>query len=303
MEPNNLSVQTTQTAPLEDELTDQPQTPQEVPKPPSKQPSWNWKWFVLSFALLVIVSAAIFGLIKYRHNKSATPTKTTIKVQDVDLNQIDKPAATLDASASDRVVVNGLLQVNKTILLTPTPQPASTKLGTIYLDEATKQLRYYNGTSYVTVMSSGAEANYLTETEILNLIVGFGPPTILPQDLSSTGNPTFAGLTISGGGTFGNLSVTSGATAGSLSVTNNAAISGNLTIGNTTLQNGSGSVIAFTLPATDGSASQCLTTNGSGVLSFSSCSTGAGTAFVQGGNAFSATGTLGTTDGNDLDII
>ena len=197
MEPNNLSVQTTQTAPLEDELTDQPQTPQEVPKPPSKQPSWNWKWFVLSFALLVIVSAAIFGLIKYRHNKSATPTKTTIKVQDVDLNQIDKPAATLDASASDRVVVNGLLQVNKTILLTPTPQPASTKLGTIYLDEATKQLRYYNGTSYVTVMSSGAEANYLTETEILNLIVGFGPPTILPQDLATTGSPQFTGLTIS----------------------------------------------------------------------------------------------------------
>ena len=267
---------------------------------PVKETKFRWTRLVLIVAFIVIIVGIFFV---FRKSSNNTIEDSSAKTQDINLNGVSSPATTFTVKDKDRVEINGQLQANEGIVLSPITEPTIAVIGQIYIDKNTGQLRYYNGTEYVTVISSGAGANYLTETEILNLIVGFGPPTILPQDLSSTGNPTFAGLTISGGGTFGNLSVTSGATAGSLSVTNNAAISGNLTIGNTTLQNGSGSVIAFTLPATDGSASQCLTTNGSGVLSFSSCSTGAGTAFVQGGNAFSATGTLGTTDGNDLDII
>jgi len=60
MEPNNLSVQTTQIASLENELSEQPVVPQVTPKLPPKQHSW--KWVYLSIALFLAV-ASVFTLI------------------------------------------------------------------------------------------------------------------------------------------------------------------------------------------------------------------------------------------------
>lgn len=56
----------------------------------------------------------------------------------------------------------------------------------------------------------------------------------------------------------------------------------------------------YTLPSADGASGSVLSTDGAGTLSWA---TSGGTAWVQNGNAFGATGVIGTTDNNDIHII
>ncbi len=65
------------------------------------------------------------------------------------------------------------------------------------------------------------------------------------------------------------------------------------------------SPLTFFLPAADGSGGDCLITDGSGALSFTSCTGGGGggaTAFVQGGNSFGLAAELGTNDNFGLNL-
>ncbi len=57
----------------------------------------------------------------------------------------------------------------------------------------------------------------------------------------------------------------------------------------------------YTLPAADGTSGQVLSTNGSGVLSWTASSGGSGD-INNGGNSFGATMTIGTNDANELEF-
>jgi hypothetical protein len=71
----------------------------------------------------------------------------------------------------------------------------------------------------------------------------------------------------------------------------------------TTLASGAtGSGWTLTLPTTAGTSGYALTTNGSGTTTWTDF-TATGNFFKQGGNTFGATGVLGTTDANGLDIV
>jgi hypothetical protein len=109
---------------------------------------------------------------------------------------------------------------------------------------------------------------------------------------TTNGNCTgVAGGSIGGSGTAGTFSMFTGSgytignsaltqASGNLTATGNVAIqgAGGLTLGSstdtTTIVGSSSSAITFTLPSTTGSSGQCLTTNGSGVLSFATCLSG-----------------------------
>ncbi|MEZ0391035.1 MAG: hypothetical protein ACAH59_02390, partial [Pseudobdellovibrionaceae bacterium] len=60
--------------------------------------------------------------------------------------------------------------------------------------------------------------------------------------------------------------------------------------------------VSFTIPSADGSSGQVLTTNASGGLYWSTAATSA-TAFINGGNAFGANASLGTTDSRPLAFL
>ena len=111
---------------------------------------------------------------------------------------------------------------------------------------------------------------------------------------TTSGNCTgVAGGSIGGSGTSGDLALFTGSgytignstltqSSGTLTTSGNLTIqgTGGLTLGSgsstTTILGSSTSAITFTLPSTTGSANQCLVTDGSGNLSFTTCVTGGG---------------------------
>ena len=253
---------------------DAPPTVQTTTVPAPKMPAGKqipWKWV---FGAGILVVALVAGLLFLKGNlaKNQKPTNNgQVKTQNVDLGKLAKNTTPLTLDKTDRVVINGQLQTTQGLVINPTAEPTTSVLGQVYLDSTTGDLRYYNGTTYLTIANSDAVG--LTEVEVLALLTAFG--TKLPQDLATTASPLFGGLKLSG--TNGNA-VLLQAAAGTANVT-------------------------LTLPANGGTISQCLTTDGAGTLSFSACASGSGNAFLQGGNAFAATGVLGTTDNNDLNFI
>ncbi|MEI6750993.1 MAG: hypothetical protein WCK69_00370, partial [Candidatus Saccharibacteria bacterium] len=253
---------------------DAPPTVQTTTVPAPKLPVGKqipWKWV---FGAGILVVALVVGLLFLKGNlaKNQKPTNNgQVKTQDVDLGKLAKNTTPLTLDKTDRVVINGQLQTTQGLVIKPTAEPTTSVLGQVYLDSTTGDLRYYNGTTYLTIANSDAVG--LTEAQVLALLTTFG--TKLPQDLATTASPLFGGLKLNG--TNGNA-VLLQAAAGTANVT-------------------------LTLPANGGTISQCLTTDGAGTLSFSACASGSGNAFLQGGNAFAATGVLGTTDNNDLNFI
>jgi collagen type VII alpha len=129
-----------------------------------------------------------------------------------------------------------------------------------------------------------------------------------------TGSTTVSGLTAGAIATSGNFSQTGATTfstgTGAVSLNGATTITtGNsLTFKNTANTFGTSLVagantanLALTLPIADGTSGQLLTTNGSGVLSFSTALTSTN-GFVQGGNSFGALANLGTNDTNILSL-
>lgn len=111
-------------------------------------------------------------------------------------------------------------------------------------------------------------------------------------DVTSTGAASF-----DGNGTFkgGQLTVGTASQQGNLVLQDG----GGHTL---TLQSGTQSGnLTFTLPTSAGNNLDCLKTNGSGVLSFSGCAPA--NAYVNGGNSFGTSATIGTQDSNSLALI
>ncbi len=250
--------------------TVQTSTTQPAPvKPPRRRIPWKWVIIVVAFILSLIIGLLLLRSVVGKKSTSGKSGATT-KSQDVDLGSLSDVATPLKVDNTDKVVINGVLETNQGLVINPTGQPTTAILGQLYVDSATRELRFYNGEGYQTVATTGST---LSTQDVLNLI---GANALaLPQDLSKTASPQFTGMTLT-------------------SV---------LKIGGTILQGANGGSSTFTLPSNTGSANQCLTTDGAGTLSFASCASGSGNAFLQGGNAFATAANLGTTDANSLNFL
>ena len=259
---------------------------------PVKEPKFRWMWLVFAITFIAVIVAILINF-QRRSNKNAV-NDSSAKTQDINLSNVSPSAITFTMKENDRVEFNGQLQANEGIVLTPTSEPTASVIGQIYLDDKTSRLRYYDGTTYLNLavddgqlcrnndpncgfLQTASIANLITQAQTVNLIQsavdGIVIPSLsLPQDLAITASPQFAGINFKNG-------------AGGVVTLQSSASSGTLT---------------FTLPSADGIANQCLQTDGAGILSFASCASGVGAAFIQGGNSFGATAVLGTNDPNDL---
>lgn len=90
-------------------------------------------------------------------------------------------------SNAQTVTVEGQLQVNRSVVLTPSTQPIVPTTGELYYDTNTNQLTYYNGTEFLGLISS-AETLQQTTTTTTNIF-------------NTTSNTSTAGITTSGGTT------------------------------------------------------------------------------------------------------
>lgn len=134
----------------------------------SKPKLWGWGLVCL---LVILASIASITYLYSRASKS-TKTSTGIKTQDINLSEIADNLEPEVASTADKVVVNGELQANNSIILSPATQPTVATLGQLYFSQDTNELRYYNGDEYVTVATDNGQITKLGQTIPLNSIQG-----------------------------------------------------------------------------------------------------------------------------------
>ncbi|MGH7249782.1 MAG: hypothetical protein ACREGC_02305, partial [Minisyncoccia bacterium] len=178
-----------------------------------------WFWVVgVGVLLLAIIAIVIFGL-KHRSKQPAN-NQTTIKTQNVDTKNLS-PAASSFSVTDNKVVINGELQANQDLVLTPTDQPQTPVTGSVYLDKNTKELRYFNGTKYITLASQDLVA------QLQSSLVTSSNPTVESLQ-GASGALTLlgsGGLTITANGTNININLPQNLTATASPIFNNIALS------------------------------------------------------------------------------
>ncbi len=300
-------------------------------------------------------------------------TNSNYAVTNVPLNNLSVTSAQNQLSQLtqvSQVTLNGSLHLNNATVLTPIDKPTNPIAGEFYYDKNSNQPYYFNGNQFISMSTPSQLVNsidglsgaiqlgaglQITNGQIAlsqafpsslvtnvqgtaNQVIASGSSgsiaLSLPQDISTTSSPTFAGLNLStplsvnNGGTGSNNSsgsrsnlgaAASGVNSDITSLTNLSNISSNssLTIGSNTqvlslqgsattlsdVANSYISTLTFTVPTQNStiiipntSGTICL--EGSTSCGFASSSA----AFIQGGNTFGATATLGTKDNQGLNL-
>lgn len=117
--------------------------------------------------------------------------------------------------ANRQVNVNGQLRINNSFVLTPSDTPNNPLIGQFYLNQQNTQLYYYNGNQFID-LATGTQISQLSAAiTAQNYSAGAGLALLgnqfvntgvlaLPQDLTVTAAPTFAGLNLGSALTVGN---------------------------------------------------------------------------------------------------
>jgi len=194
------------------------------------------RWLYILVAILLLFISTVGSIVYQLHTSTKKQTKAqTVKTQNIDLGAISPKASPFAPNSQNRVVVNGQLQANQAILLTPTDQPQTSAPGLIYLDKSSTDIRYFNGTTYLTLASTTnlqdlqAALNLVKSSSVVSSLQGLsGALTFtgsgglaitasgqqiglnLPQGLTTTSSPTFDDLILSGGLSANSLQQTAG---------------------------------------------------------------------------------------------
>jgi hypothetical protein len=108
----------------------------------------------------------------------------------------------LSLASGANVTINGTLQANNGLLLTPTLQPTGAKPGQIYYDQGTNQLAYFNGSNFVFL--TGAQSGGVQS------LGGATGQLVLGSGLTLTNNQLSNGGVLSIQGTDGAVTFTAG---------------------------------------------------------------------------------------------
>lgn len=122
--------------------------PPPVAKPGSLPFSRGWIGKLIWGAVgLVITGGLVFGGLSVYRGRNATKSGlgANVGVRSLDLSSVK-----LGSSGADeqQVNVNGLLNINKQVVLTPTDKPAKPATGQIYLDKTDQTLYFYDGKAF-----------------------------------------------------------------------------------------------------------------------------------------------------------
>jgi hypothetical protein len=196
------------------------------------------------------------------------------------LNQLSNTSSN-NLASSPTLSINGKLQANSSLVVTPTSQPTNAVAGQVYYNKTTNELGYYNGSSFTyvvgnqaSVTSLGGASGVITVGSGLNQNNGQLTNTGVLSLQGQTGSVTLVGgtgVSISGVH-FTNTGVLAiGGQTGSINLGNG------LNISSSTLEN------SGVLSITAGSPNLAVTSDGNGNVTISSNGAGTGNVSASGG--------------------
>ncbi len=215
------------------------------------------KWGGLAIVAALLIAGVAMG-INARNNRQASQTNAAgqFDTQEVSLDSLAAKNISTAISAKE-VTINGTLQVNGGMILTPSLQSSTPQPGQIYYDQGNNVLGYYNGTEFV-------------------FLDGSSTGDVVEQIAGLTGQVALgAGLTVSSGEL---------ASSGVLSVqgqTGNVSFSG----GNGITMNGTTIINSGVVSVVSSSPSLVVTNDGNGNLTLTPVGGGSGTVASSGGTA------------------
>jgi hypothetical protein len=107
------------------------------------------RFFVIAAGLLLIAGAVtVFVLTKNQQADKNKPVANRFDSVKLSLNDL-LVGQDLALASPALVTINGTMQLNNGLLVTPTLQPTGAKPGQIYYDQGTNQLAYFNGSNFV----------------------------------------------------------------------------------------------------------------------------------------------------------
>jgi hypothetical protein len=221
---------------------------------------------VLLVILLILGSAGTYITLSHVHSHKNIAANGAGSYSDIKipLGEIVS-GKDLSVAGASNVIINGQLQLNDSLTLTPSLQPTGAKPGQIYFDQTTDQLAYYNGSTFVFLTSAPASGI---------------------QSLSSVQSL---------GGASGAIALGNGLSMASGQLSNGGVLSVQGQHGDVTLSAGPGIVLNGTnfsnsgvLSIASGSPNLSVTSDGQGNVTLTVSANGTGTVTSSGG----ATGTI-----------
>ncbi|HSX44532.1 MAG TPA: hypothetical protein VLF39_00255 [Candidatus Saccharimonadales bacterium] len=182
------------------------------------------RWLLVMLGAVILL-VGLISLIFWRINalNKKNNQDHSAKTQSINLSNLSSVATPFETGNVDKLVVNGQLQANQGLVLTPTTKPDNAVLGQIYIDQDTNQIHYFSGNNFVTLVNSqdlAALQAQLQQTRSITAVtslqnqsgaltlLGGGGLTVgvnghqlslnLPQNLTQTASPTFNDLALSG---------------------------------------------------------------------------------------------------------
>lgn len=123
-------------------------------KPKKARKLW---YFILPAVMLLLIGAITTIVLRTQNSNKSSLQKSqeASKSQAVDLKGISSGNASFSVSDTNKIVFNGQVQAAQGLVLQPTNEPTTATKGQIYYDNSTNQLRYYNGTEFITLGAEG----------------------------------------------------------------------------------------------------------------------------------------------------
>lgn len=195
---------------------------------------------ILKFALLgavILTGLTLVGLRQLHRHKTGSNTKADASVRysntTIPLANISTDSSALSLQNTQTLSINGQLNVNNSVVLSPAARPKSAIAGQIYFDQTSHELSYYNGSSYVTLRQNAPAPLSVSS---INSTTG---AVVLGGGLTMSGNTLSNGGVLTLQGQAGNVSLTggSGIAVSGTTLSNSGLLSlgganGDITIGN-----------------------------------------------------------------------
>lgn len=250
-------------------------------------------------------SALVFGIAitLIAHGKpqgAAADAASAVPAQTLSLSALSQALSPSEPLASSSLTVNGQLNVNGTVVISPTTKPQSAQIGELYFDQSTNTMAYYNGHSFVPIGSSSV-INNVNNAVTNNNVTTTGPKTVtnvtqvtnVTNVTNTTSGSTVAGLT--GSGTAGSLAMftPTGDLAASLLTQSGTNLSTgtadqSVTLGSlsdnssATLQGGTGNVNILTGTSTGSSGAVTIQSGDSSTTTAGNVSIDTGSSVISG---------------------
>jgi len=246
----------------------------------------------LSILFLLIIAGLI--LVVMRHNASEKTLNSDhidasqrFPTTSIPLGSITYNSSALTVQNAQTLSVNGQLNVNNSIVLTPTTQPSGGVTGQLYYDQGTNQLSYYDGQAFTSLLNGEQKLVTSFGGKTGDITTGNGL-SISNNTLSNSGVLTLQGetgnITLSGGAGV----VVNGTTLSNSGVLSLGGQGGNIALGNDlSISGGTLNVAAGIQNLTSGSPNVVVTSEGGGNYSIGVTvgGTGDGSVSSLGGDA------------------